>query len=318
MREGRIFASLLAAGALCLGFAGTASALVDDNSSLTQPATELVMPFDNSYNRASYLIVSNPYASSGALAAVSTHWTFWGADCQELADLSICLTTNDTVVVDPTNMTAIGPNNEKSGPTVNLSGQRGIVTVTAYQTDSNCGTWDNTGRQLAEKALVGTFTIADLTYGYSFGNDALGLFAANNQVQLPSGNVERYVLQTLNPTPPPGIEYGSLVITSWLVIDKNGLAVPSDAGEEFWLTHHDNLEIATSLPDVEIGCVEFNTIASAGKQPLIPSYVTINSSGILSMWPKEASDGFLFALVGQAVGQYGFSSRAKIDYAPLL
>lgn len=314
MREGRIFASLLAAGALSLGLAGTASALIDDNASLTQPATELVMPFDNSYNRASYLIVSNPYASSGPLAAVTTHWTFWGADCQELANFSICLTTNDTVVVDPSNMSAIGPDNTPTGPTINLSGSRGIVTVTAYQTDRDCNPWDETGRQLAQEALVGTFTIADLTYGYSFGNDALGLFSQNNQVQLPSGNATRYVLQTLNPTTPPGVEAGSLVISSWLTIDKNGLAVPSDEGKEFWLTHHDNLEIGTSLPDVEVGCVEFNTIASAGKQPLIPSYVTINSAGILSMWPKEPSDGFLFALVGQALGQYGFSSRAKIDY----
>ncbi|MFM7141264.1 MAG: hypothetical protein ACKO2K_05025 [Alphaproteobacteria bacterium] len=298
--------------------AGTASAQVDgvdDNSSLTQQATELVMPFDNSYNRASYLLVSNPFASSGAIAAVSTHWTFWGADCQELANLSMCLTTNDTIVVDPTNMTAIGADNKPVGPTVNLSGSRGIVTVTAYQTDKDCNPWDETGRQLAQEALVGTFTIADLTYGYSFGNDALGLFSQNNQVQLPSGDVTRYVLQTLNPTTAPGVEAGSLVITSWLTIDKNGLAVPSDEGEEFWLTHHDNLEIATSLPDVTVGCVEFNTIASAGKQPLIPNYVTINSSGILSMWPKEPSDGFLFGLIGQAIGNFGASSRAKIDYA---
>jgi len=313
VREGRIFASLLAAGALSLGLAGTASALVDDDASLAQPATELVMPFDNSFNRASYLIVSNPYASSPAVAAVTTHWTFWGADCQELANFSICLTTNDTVVVDPTNMTAIGADNKPSGPTINLSGQRGIVTVTAYQTDTDCNDWDETGRRLAQGALVGTFTIADLTYGYSIGNDALGLFSANNQVQLPSGDVRRYVLETLNPTTEPGIEAGSLVISSWLVIDKNGLAVPSDEGEEFWLTHHDNLEIATSLPDISVGCVEFNSIASAGKQPIIPTYVTINSSGILSMWPKDASDGFLFALVGQAVGPYGFSSRAKVQ-----
>ena len=317
-RVERLVASLMAASALSLGLASSALALQDDNSSLTQPATELVMPFDNSYGKSSFLIVSNPHASSAEIAAVSTHWTFWNANCQELANLSICLTTNDTIVVDPTNMSAVGPDNKLSGPTVNLTGERGIVTVTAYQTDKYCGDWDQTGRQLAKSALVGTFTIADTNLGYSFGNDALGLFSENNYVDLPTGNVRRYVLQALNPQPVPGVETESLVITSWLIIDKNGLAVPSDDGKQFWMTHHDNLEIATSLPDVEVGCVEFNSIASAGKQPLVPNYVQINSSGILSLWPKEASDGYLFAIVGQAVGQFGASSRAKIEFEPVL
>ena len=158
------------------------------------------------------MIVSNPAASSpGGGAKITTHWIFWGENCIELADYSVCLTERDTIVVDPTNMSAIGPDNKPNGPTINLSGSRGLVTVTAYQTDSDCNPWDETGRQLAQEALVGTFTIADLTYGYSFGNDALGLFSSNNQVQLPNGNVERYVLQTLNPTTAPGIEAGSLV-----------------------------------------------------------------------------------------------------------
>src|SRR5581483_11095596 len=132
-REGRILSTLVAAG-LFLGLTSTAHAILfDDQSSLTQPATELVMPFDASDNKSSFLLVSNPDAVSFDAAQVSTHWIFWGTNCRELADVSICLTLNDTIVVDPRNITSVGPDNEPLGPTVNLDGEKGIVTVTAYE-----------------------------------------------------------------------------------------------------------------------------------------------------------------------------------------
>ena len=96
----------LIAGAISTGLAlsllfacaGTARALVDDRfTTRTQPASSLVMPFDQRSGHASFLIASN---LAGA-AAVSTHWSFWNEDCSNLGEVSICLTPNDTVVVDP-------------------------------------------------------------------------------------------------------------------------------------------------------------------------------------------------------------------------
>lgn len=310
-REGRILASLFAAGAVVLGVGGVAMAITDEKSSLTQPATELVMPFDATSGKSSFLIVSNPHASSPSGPKITTHWTFWGQDCQELADLSICLTENDTVVVDPTNMSAIGENNGTSGPTINLSGKRGLVTVTAYNTDSDCRAWDKTGRSLAINAIVGTFTIADLSSGYSFGNDALGLFSANNQVLLPDApdTDGRYVMQALNPR---GVD-ASLVVLGWLTVDKNGLVLPSDENRKFYSNFYDNLEVATSLPDVTVDCVDFRTIYG-GSDSLIPSFVTPNSGGILALTPqKDTESEYLFAIVGQAVRTFGESSRAKVQ-----
>ena len=76
-QEGRILATLLAAGALSIGFTGTASAiLADDQYSLTQPAAELVMPFDARDGKATFLIVSNPTAVSPGASQISTHWIF--------------------------------------------------------------------------------------------------------------------------------------------------------------------------------------------------------------------------------------------------
>ncbi|MFM7144476.1 MAG: hypothetical protein ACKO2K_21445 [Alphaproteobacteria bacterium] len=228
-----------------------------DRSTLNQPATELVMPFDATSGKASYLLVSNPYASSREAAAVSTHWVFWGENCQELADLSICLTLNDTVVVDPTNVQAIDANNDPVGPAVNLAGKRGLVTVTAYQTDSRCSDYATTGGVLASQALVGTFTVADTSAGYSFGNDALGLFHEGGKVVLPpAGEVDRYVLQVLNPSS----VQASLVVMAWLQI-KGDVAEPVSAGAAFYATFYDTVESATSLPNVGVGCTTFRSIS---------------------------------------------------------
>jgi len=229
----------------------------DDRVSLNQPATELVMPFDATAGKASYLLVSNPYASSREAAAVTTHWIFWGDNCQELANFSICLTLNDTVVVDPTNMRAIDANNEPTGPAINLSGKRGLVTVTAYETDRGCNDYESTGEVLASNALVGTFTVADTGVGYSFGNDAMGLFAEGGSVVLPpQSEVDRYVFQVLNPS----TVQASLVVTSWLQVGSDGTAAPVSAGRSFFTTFYDNVETATSLPNVTVGCADFRTV----------------------------------------------------------
>src|SRR4051812_39079971 len=114
MRERRFLVALAVVSAIVMGSAGTSSAfLADDGFSHTQPAAELIMPFDSTEGKSSFLLVSNlTGTSSSGGAQVTTHWTFWSETCDELADFSICLTLNDTVVVDPTNARSQGLNNE--------------------------------------------------------------------------------------------------------------------------------------------------------------------------------------------------------------
>ncbi|MFM7140954.1 MAG: hypothetical protein ACKO2K_03450, partial [Alphaproteobacteria bacterium] len=245
-----ILGSALAAGAFLLACAPQASAFLPDGATV-QPSTELLMPFDATAGKASFLIVSNQYASSpGGAARITTHWTFWGENCQELADLSMCLTERDTIVVDPTNMASMGEDNQAVGTAVDLTGSRGIVTVVAYETDAKCNDYLRTGKVLSRDGIVGTFTLADTTSGYSFGNDADGLSvdASGTSIQLPAGPIPgngRYVLQTLSPKSVDA----SLAVFAWLGLDSNRVAVPLDENATFYDTYYDNLEIATSLPD---------------------------------------------------------------------
>jgi len=311
-REGRILSTLVAAG-LFLGLTSTAHAILfDDQSSLTQPATELVMPFDASDNKSSFLLVSNPDAVSFDAAQVSTHWIFWGTNCRELADVSICLTLNDTIVVDPRNITSVGPDNEPLGPTVNLDGEKGIVTVTAYETDQDCHPFNRTGSFLKESAIVGTFTMADTEAGYSFGNDAFGLFLndAGTAVRLPDGSdVDRFVLQGLNPE---SVDASLVVLTH--LVETSTIVTPSSSNSRFFASFYDNLEVNTSLPDVQVGCPVFRPIVG-GTTALIPDFVTVASSGVLSLVPTPGLDdsNYLFGIIGQAVGTFGASSRVKVD-----
>ena len=311
-QEGRILATLLAAGALSIGFTGTASAiLADDQYSLTQPAAELVMPFDARDGKATFLIVSNPTAVSPGASQISTHWIFWGSNCKELANVSMCLTLDDSVVVDPRSIQGLGPNNEPLGPIVNLSGNAGVVTVVAYETDEACNPYTRTGEILKDEAIVGTFTLADIGAGYSFGNDALGLFLndAGDAVQVPDGrDVNRYALQTLNPE---DLE-ATLVVLAQLT-EADSIVTPAGS-QKYFASFYDNVETATSLPDVQVGCPAYRTV-TGGTAPLIPDFVTVASSGIISLDPSPniGQNQYLFGIIGQAVGTFGASARVKED-----
>ena len=136
-----------------------------------------------------------------------------------------------------------------------------------------------------------------------------------------------WVLQTLSPQSVDA----SLAVFAWLgIVDR--VAVPLDENAKFYDTYYDNLEIATSLPDVTIDCMAFRSL-TGGENPLIPdyvkpeglllpSYVVPATSGFLALTPtsstlvgKAAAPGgrYLFSFIGQAVGGFGASSHAKVQ-----
>ena len=228
-----------------------------------------------------------------------------------LANVSMCLTLDDSVVVDPRSIQGLGPNNEPLGPIVNLSGNAGVVTVVAYETDEACNPYTRTGEILKDEAIVGTFTLADIGAGYSFGNDALGLFLndAGDAVQVPDGrDVNRYALQTLNPE---DLE-ATLVVLAQLT-EADSIVTPAGS-QKYFASFYDNVETATSLPDVQVGCPAYRTV-TGGTAPLIPDFVTVASSGIISLDPSPniGQNQYLFGIIGQAVGTFGASARVKED-----
>jgi len=319
MSERRILVALALTSAIVMGSANTSSAIIDvDGFSHTQPAAELVMPFDATEGKATFLLVSNINGTSPSGGAqVTTHWTFWSETCDELANFSICLTLNDTIIVDPTNARSVGPDNQDQGPLINLTGKRGLVTVTAFETNSTCGDFSQTGSILRDDAIVGTFTFADTEVGYAFGNDAfgLGLNETGTAVELPeSGLVNSYNIQVFDPTS----VQASVVVLSHLREQAVGQVEPNPANIRFFTHFYDTLEIPTSLPDQTVGCVKFTTISSeGGVAGLIPDTVDVTTSGFIRLDPAAGfgANDYLYGIIGQAVGPYGASSSAKVDLA---
>jgi hypothetical protein len=315
-RERRNLIALGMAAALALGLSGTSSAFIgDDGYSYTQPGAELVMPFDATEGMATFLIVSNIGGVSSDAAQVSTHWTFWSDTCDELTDFSVCLTLNDTVVINPRDMNAIGPNNEELGPNINLDGNAGVVTVVAYETNAACGDFRQTGANLVDNAIVGSFTVADTAAGYSFGNDAFGLGTDDaddpTRVILPPPPPQEAVSFDLPIFNPETVDV-SWVFLSHLRSFSSGPVEPANAALRFSTSFIDNLEVPTSLPDSSVGCAEFLSV-----QPdPIPGNILLNSSGLVRLVPLSGvnANNYLYGVVGQAVGAYGASTSLKVNY----
>jgi hypothetical protein len=322
----------VAAVALAVGVlgAGKSHALVDDPfTSYTQPANALVMPFDETLGHATFFNVSNlsglSPAGSGFIAGVTTHWSYWSETCDHLADVYVCLTLNDTVVVNPSNVSAIDAGNNPIGPQIDLSGNRGFVVVTAYATDEICSDSSVRGNVPIDDAIVGTYTFANIQSQASFGNDAigLGLDFTGSFTQLPGDGVippiefDKFSIQSFNPET---LDNSAVVLLSLKEQSGNGATAPIEIGPNTAntradLVYYDNLEIPTSLPNTTIKCAKFTTLIP-GDDSLIPGTISLLSSGILRLdnfTPAIGSDTgrFIYGIHGQAVGNFGGSANMK-------
>jgi hypothetical protein len=320
---------------VCLVGASPSFALIDDPyTSATQPGNTLVMPFDVTEGRTTFLLVSNlGGVSGGGVNAVTTHWSFWSESCTHLVDVPICLTLNDTIVVDPRNIAPTNAANEAAGPSADLSGNRGFVTVTAYKTDANCADASLNRFQLVDNALVGTMTLADTAIGKSFAIDAIGLgldetgtFVELPDLQLsPNGSTGFLSVETFNPT----MLDDSIVIL--IALEENAGTLAGEVGPigsrvGAALTFYDNLELPTSLPDVSIPCTLFSSTVPSDSGSLVPDSVTLDSSGFLQLTDikvgsapvgdsddVDGNDTWLYGFHGQSVEMYAASSSAKYE-----
>lgn len=340
----------VAAVALAVSVLGASKshALVDDPfTSFTQPANALVMPFDVTDDQVTFLLASNIGGLSPVgdafIAGVTTHWTFWSETCDHLADVFICLTLNDTVVVDPRELSAIDAGNNPIGPQIDLSGNRGLVVVTAYATDEICSDASVRGYELVDNAIVGTYTFADTTTQASFGNDAIGLGTFfGDRTELPEIDATDFSLQTFNPET---LDDSVVVLLSLREHGGSGASAqyevgPNSSNIRADLVFYDNLEIPTSLPEADIRCAKFTSLIpgqnscaggpNAGAPcnsnldcpngtcsfALIPPTVSLLSSGILRLSNFTPAiggetDRFIYGIHGQAVGNFGGSSNMK-------
>lgn len=294
------------------------------------------MPFDQTTDHATYFVVSNVSGVSsqdgGFVAATSTHWAYWDESCDHLADVYVCLTLNDTVVVSPADITSIDAANDAIGPHVDLTGHRGFVVVTAYATDEFCRDASVLGYLPVTDAIVGTYTFANLRTESSFGNDAIGLGfgEVGDHVQLPGGDPEapsafvNFAIQTFNPE---ALEDSTVVLLSLKEHGGYGETASIEVGPNTSViranvSYDDNLEISTSLPDARIKCATFTSLIPADGT-LIPDTVSVLSSGVLRLdgfTPEIGGDTgrFIYGIHGQAIGNFGGSSNMKYQPAAIL
>jgi hypothetical protein len=307
------------------------------------PAGTLVMPFDNTANHASFQIVTRlgPGLGSGPIA---THWSYWAEDCRHLVDVFVCLTPGDTKVMDPSKVqgeiqSPNPPTNNGIGSVSDLTGERGLVTVTAFEASTGgsgleCNVLDPEGFLTAE--LVGGWVIADTATNAAFGADAIGL-APDALPEATAFVVDTgIVVQTFNPQ---SLGASQVIVLSLEVPAGSGIFAESEMGpiqRERPDGNHvccnisftDNLEITTSLPDLCFDCADFRPIsalqAENGEASIIPPNTSIDAPGFVRIRNCQTATGdgdvddlgadfeqFLFAVHGQAIGPFGVAVYGK-------
>jgi hypothetical protein len=295
-----------------------------------QPAAVLVMPFDVTADHSSFMVVSRIGEISNG-SPVTTHWIFYAADCGHLADLSIVLTENDTIVVDATHIQSQSqepgvPVNEPHGPIVDLTGERGIVTVTVQPVPG-----------VSPAQIIGSWTIANRAVGAAFGANAVGFtsFALPDPATLAGEGL-------LIPTFDPASLDTSEVIIVGLEQQGDSIAPINRPSEALGGAHvccnaaiTDTLENVASVPDVCFACALFAPVAPtripSADPPIVPASAPLASAGtvVLKACRTAGLDGlpvplgsgdfaqYLIAFHGQAVGPFGVVTSGKYGAEPV-
>jgi hypothetical protein len=262
--------------------------------------------------------------------AVDTHWVFYAADCGHLADLSIVLTDNDTIVVDPTRIQSQSqdpgvPLNEPHGPIVDLTGRRGVAIVTVQPPPG-----------VSRAQVIGSWTIGDLAAGVAFGADAVGLA----DVALPDAAAlggEGLIVPTFNPS---ALDTSAVIVIG---LEQRGDSIvpiarpaPALGGAHVCCNAAltDTLENRVSVPDVCFACALFAPIAPtrvpSPDPPVVPAASAPSTAGLLYLRACRTAgeDGapaplgagefpqYLVAFHGQAVGPFGVVTSGKYAARP--
>jgi hypothetical protein len=319
--------------------------------SIVEPAVALIMPFDVTDSRTSFELVSRIGGSDSATTA--THWSFWSESCDHLADVFICLTLRDTVVVDPTALQGqvqSGQTNTNTGPVIDLTGEKGFVTVTAFDAADDSQTCQPADPESVSgtPSLIGSWVVSNTTSNATFGNNAIGITDGQTLPAgadfFPTGPVGGGMfLNTYNPLdltdsevffigvafPAGNAEFAESEIGPIPAALTNGSALCCNA------QYYNNVESFVSLPDVCLNCS--GTAKVADNDPLsgvdlpviIPPSITADTSGFVRLTNCQVGSDegnvpigdttvngvdlstFLFGFHGMAVGPFGTSAFGR-------
>ena len=288
----RIGVAALAGMVSLLGVSAAQAIEADGSTSLTQPANTLIMPYDGTEGKASYMIVSNLAGESAAGPNILTLWEWTNSEGVLEATVLACLGLNATIVQDAADVAA---------------GSRGMVVVTAWETDGDC--LEPVG--LIDNAIVGTYTFADTNEQFSYGGDAVGVgLGENGAPMLPNGYVGSIDVQTFNPQT---LDDSTVAILSVAqgdssLIESNSTSITAS------LSFYNNAGEVSNFSDVSVRGATFASMKPGGG--LISSELGVSTSGFLRMQFSEGAIGggsgsFIYGVHGQSVGQYGGSSNFK-------
>ena len=316
MRPAAIRTQGLVQGLVAL-LAGVLALLGGARAALAAPASALVMPFDATAGSASFLVASHP-ADPAASGAVRTHWAYWDDACAPLLDALVCLPADATVVVDPTRIDGV------AGARGDLSGRRGFVTVTAYDAAAGCAADDTGSAHLAGEALLGSFTLASLAAGVSFGGTAIALplDPSGSFVDLPGGDGAYQSALRLPTFDPARLDVSRVILLA--LRERAGVGTfraaelgPALDGSESLragVRFADKDGASFVLPDASFGCAAFTSLRREDVPTLIApggAGDAIASGGLLTLENPRAGDrvlggtSWLFGFHAQAVGSFG-------------
>lgn len=262
-------------GTLLLVWAvGRAALALDDDPamSLTSRAASLTVPYDltekNGQNRVSFIRLTAPGAKSpddvlGEVPKVAVHLAAYTEDCRHEADMWLCVTRDSTITVDPAGLTSLhfDPDTKslvEVGPKVDLSGERGVITLTAYETDRACSPG---GGRLVDDALIGAWSISDNTTSATCSGPAFGhgLDESGSFVQLnePGYDFDRVSVGTYNPSLIEALDIG-------IVLQEEAGQEPGELGPIVGEVNgrsrfcDGESEVCISRPDLRTTCVYFD------------------------------------------------------------
>src|SRR5262245_37816412 len=247
----------------------------------------LVGPFDQTGPHKSYLTASAPggFSFSTGVPAVIVHWTFWSDTCSHLADFETCLTLNDSVVIDLSDMGSIGIGNDRLNSRFDLTGYKGVWTAHAFETDDRCRDPANTGFILAPESINGTWTIANTQTSAAFGDRAFALEVdpATGDIAVPDESFEALDLAFFKPDT---LTESQVIL---LTVVENFGDFPHEIGPgqgRLVLAARsracDTQEACLSLPDIQFSCALFGSLIP-GPGNLIPETLTPSSSGFFRL-----------------------------------
>lgn len=283
--------------------------------SAAESASALVMPFDATAGSVSFLVASHP-RNEVAPGGVRTHWAFWDETCEPLLSTIVCLPPDGSVVVDPTRIEGA----EQGG---DLSGHRGFATVTAYEVAGVCDRADTSRAPLADRALIGSFTLASVDAGLSFGGRAIALRSDSDGafIDLPGDQADavgRQAALRLQSFDPGRLDVSRLILLPLRERAGSGTFRAFEVGPadrvraDVRFVAEDGASV--DLGSVSIGCTLFSSLHREGVPTLLAPGGpgdAILSGGFVAFEDLLAGDApvggatWLFGFHAQAVGSFG-------------